>query len=58
MFGGFLPKIIVPVALSLLGNKFKQDVPQGGFMQKFGKSNARLSNTCKNLDFGNFGPIC
>ena len=42
MFGGFLPKIIVPVALSLLGKKFKQDVPQGGFMQKFGKSMAGL----------------
>ena len=32
----FLPKIIVPVALSLLGKKFKQDVPKGGFMEKFG----------------------
>ena len=42
MWASFLPKIIVPVALSLLGKKFKQDVPQGGFMQKFGTSMAGL----------------
>ena len=42
MWASLLPKIIVPVALSLLGKKFQQDVPQGGFMSKFGKSMAGL----------------
>lgn len=42
MWASLLPKIIVPVALSLLGKKFQQDVPKGGFMEKFGTSMAGL----------------
>jgi hypothetical protein len=42
MWGSFLPKIIVPVAMSLLGKKFKQDAPKGGFMEGFGTSIAGL----------------
>ena len=42
MWASFLPKIIVPVAMSLLGQAFKKDVPQGGFMEKFGTSMAGL----------------
>ena len=59
MWNSFLPKIIVPVALSLLGKKFKQDVPKEGFLQKFGESMGGLytgaGNTIPPVKFEHVG---
>lgn len=54
----FIPKIIVPVAMSILGKKVRQNVPQGGFLEGFGKSMAGLyagENTPKAPEFRNVG---
>ena len=57
-WGSFLPKIIVPVAMSLLGKKVKEDMPQDGFVSKFfGDMAGRYAgdNETKMPEFRNIG---